>query len=73
MSEDRVRAVVCPLCLPSGERRGGYLLPSAMLAASVEEDQAATGCACDASCVARLVCCFWRDSTIADVVEFAFN
>ena len=46
--------MVCPLCLPSGERRGGYLLPSAMLAASVEEDQAATGCACDASCIARV-------------------
>lgn len=42
-AEDRLRAVVCPICVPPSERRSGYILPSQVISATVEEDQQQTG------------------------------
>lgn len=42
-TEDRLRSVVCPVCVPPSERRSGYILPPMLISASVEEDQQQTG------------------------------
>ncbi len=42
-AEDRLRAVVCPTCVPPSQRRSGYILPSEVISATVEEDQQQTG------------------------------
>eukprot|EP01046_Picozoa_sp_COSAG06_P005145 COSAG06_NODE_226_length_19747_cov_9.234121_14_plen_1035_part_00 len=42
-AEERLRAVVCPTCVPPSDRRAGYILPIEVISASVEEDQQQTG------------------------------